>query len=105
MLNQMTEWYMIVENGFGLSVGKSEKYCKRYLPGQICRMYTKTYSDSNYHNIWTSINVSRRLSRLLASKVAAHFGSTYDRQEDADMMKYIDFVKSRSGCDSGGCQN
>lgn len=93
MLNQMVEWYIGIKYNFSVSAGKMGKYSKRYLPDDLYKMYARTYSDSNYINIWESIFTACELFRMLAKEVAGYFNFTYNSQEDENMMKYINQVK------------
>ena len=93
MLNQMVDWYIGIKNDFTVSAGKMGKFYKKYLPANLYEMYTHTYSDSDYNNIWASVFTACELFRLLASEVAIFFDYTYNNEEDENMMKYIYFVK------------
>ncbi|WP_313343186.1 aminoglycoside 6-adenylyltransferase [Sedimentibacter sp.] len=95
MLNQMVEWYIGIKNDFNVSAGKMGKYYKRYLPINLYEMYTLTYSNSDYHNIWESVLTACELFRLLALEVSSFFNYTYNKQEDENMMKYIYFIKNK----------
>ncbi|TAH64431.1 MAG: aminoglycoside 6-adenylyltransferase [Anaerolineaceae bacterium] len=94
MLNQVVEWYIGINNDFNVSAGKMGKYFKRYLPSSLYEMYTRTYSDSNYQNIWEAIFAACELFRVLALEVASYFDYTYNNLEDKNMMKYINQVKN-----------
>ncbi len=95
MLNQMVDWYIGIKNDFKVSTGKMGKYYKKYLPANLYEMYTHTYSDSDYQNIWKSIFTACELFRLLASEVASFFDYIYNNEEDENMMNYIYFVKDK----------
>jgi aminoglycoside 6-adenylyltransferase len=96
MLNQMVQWDIGIKNDFNVSPGKMGKYYKRYLPKELYQQYVKTYNDGDYENIWAAIFTACDLFRSLAKDVAAHFGYTYNRLEDANMMKYIYSVKNKT---------
>lgn len=95
MLNQMVEWYIGVHNDFQVSAGKMGKYFKKYLPENLYDMYAKTYSDSDYCHIWHSVFTACELFRLLASEVAEFFGYVYNEQEDRNIMRYMEQVRSQ----------
>nr|WP_295684515.1 aminoglycoside 6-adenylyltransferase [uncultured Lachnoclostridium sp.] len=96
MLNQMTEWFIGVDIDFTVSSGKMGKYFKRYLPQKLYEMYANTYSDSNYENFWSSIFSACELFRTMADIVAEHFGFRYNRNDDENMMMYLNKVKNNS---------
>lgn len=93
MLNQMVEWSIGIDTGFSVSAGKMGKYFKRHMPRKLYDMYERTYSDSNYDNLWNAVFVACELFRSLAIKVAEHFVYTYNSREDENMMKYLNMVK------------
>jgi aminoglycoside 6-adenylyltransferase len=89
MLNQMVSWYIGVITEFSVSSGKMGKYFKRYLPSELYDQYLKTYSDSNYINLWNSVFTACELFRYLALQVADYFTCTYNQQEDGNMTSYL----------------
>lgn len=97
MLNQMVEWYIGIHNDFQVSAGKMGKYFKRYLPENLYEMYKETYSDSDYRSIWQAVFTACELFRQLAVEVADFFGYAYNRQEDENMMRYMEQVRSQAG--------
>ncbi len=91
-LNDMISWYIGTITDFSVSSGKMGKYFKRYLPKELYEMYTKTYSDSNYDNIWKAIFVSCDLFQALGLKVSEYFGYKYNKQDDSNMRLYLNNV-------------
>jgi aminoglycoside 6-adenylyltransferase len=55
-------------------------------------MYAKTYSDSDYENLWTSVFTACELFRTIAPPVAEHFGYSYNQDEDINMTGYLEKV-------------
>jgi aminoglycoside 6-adenylyltransferase len=96
MLNKMTDWYIGIQTDFAVSTGKMKKYYKKYLPEGIYNLYTNTYSNSDYDNIWASVFSACELFRTLAMVVANYFGYTYNKQEDENMTSYL--VNIRHEC-------
>ena len=94
MLMKMIEWYIGINTNFSLSAGKLGKYYKKYLPKKFYEMYLKTYSDSNYNNLWQSVFIGCELFRNLAKIVSEHFGYTYNQNEDTNMTEYLNKVKN-----------
>jgi aminoglycoside 6-adenylyltransferase len=56
-------------------------------------MYTQTYSDGNYDNVWDSIFVTCELFRISAKDVAEYFSFTYTDDEDINITEYLKHVK------------
>lgn len=89
MLIKMLEWHIGINTNFSVSAGKKGKYFKNYLPDEFYKMYSKTYSDSNYNNLWESVFKACELFRNIALIVSKHFGYTYNKSEDINMMEYL----------------
>jgi len=93
MLHIMINWYIGVNYDFSVSVGTGGKYYKKYLPQDIYSLYTKTYSDSDYNNLWAAIFISCDLFRSIAISVGKHFGFVYNKDNDDNMLDYLNRVK------------
>jgi aminoglycoside 6-adenylyltransferase len=96
MLVKMIDWYIGINNDFSVSVGMSGKYYKNYLTKEMYELYTKTYSDSDYNNIWSAIFISCELFRKIAQPVATHLGYTYNITEDTSIIEYLNKVQKDS---------
>lgn len=94
MLVRMIEWYIGINTDFSVSAGKLGKFFKKYLPKEFYEMYSKTYSDSDYNNLWTSVFISCELFRTIAMTVSEHFGYTYNQSEDTNMTEYLIKIKN-----------
>lgn len=92
-LYDMINFYIGVQHGFDISTGKNGKYFKKYLPPEIYKQYTATFSGSDYADIWASIDVMCGLFHTLAVAVAAHFGFTYRQDEEDGMREYLCLVR------------
>ena len=97
-LTKMIDWYIGINTDSSVSVGMSGKYYKKYLPETIYSLFTKTYSGSDYNDLWTAIFNACELFRIIAPPVGKHFGFAYNQQEDTNMMEYLNWVKA-------SCQN
>ncbi|PKM63275.1 MAG: aminoglycoside adenylyltransferase [Firmicutes bacterium HGW-Firmicutes-21] len=93
MLNQMVDWYIGIKTNFSVSSGKMGKYYKRHLSSHLYDMYAKTYSDSDYDNLWAAVFTACELFRVIATSVAEHFSFTYNKDEEIGIMKYLNWVK------------
>jgi aminoglycoside 6-adenylyltransferase len=92
MLVQMIDWYIGINSDFSVSVGMHGKYYRKYLPPKLYEMYVKTYSDSDYENLWTSVFTACELFRTIAPPVARYFGYSYNQDEDINMTGYLEKV-------------
>ena len=93
MLVKMIDWYIGINTDFSVSVGKSGKYYKKYLPSDLYDLYAKTYSDSNYNNFWSAIFSACELFRTIAPPVAEFLGFAYNQDEEKNIMEYLNKVK------------
>jgi len=88
-LHDMIGWYIGTNYGFNLSVGKDNKYIKRYLSHELYDLYMATYSGSDYPSIWTSVFTVCDLFHTLAVEVAKSFGFTYRQNEEDGIRRYL----------------
>lgn len=93
MLDRVVSWWIGMKHNYQISPGKMGKYFKNHLPETYWEMYKKTYSDSNYDNMWDSIFVTCELFRILAKELAEHFSFTYQEDEDINMTMYLKKVR------------
>lgn len=97
-MTKVIDWYIGINTDFSVSVGMSGKYYKKYLPERLYSLYSKTYSGSDYNDLWVAIFNACELFRIIAPSVGKHFGFTYNQEEDTNMMEYLNRVKA-------SCQN
>lgn len=89
MLVKMLDWYIGINTDFSVSVGMQGKYYKKYLPDGLYRLFAKTYSDSDYNNLWHAVFTACELFRITAPQVAEYFGYIYNKSEDENMTAYL----------------
>ncbi|MBN2851827.1 MAG: aminoglycoside 6-adenylyltransferase, partial [Clostridia bacterium] len=94
MLNQIIEWYIGIKTNFSVSSGKMGKYFKKYLPRIIYEQYSKTYSDSNFKNLWSAIFTACDLFHNLAVQIADYSGYIYNEHDERSMMLFLNKVKN-----------
>jgi aminoglycoside 6-adenylyltransferase len=93
MLTEMTKWYIGVNTDFSISSGKYGKYFKEYLEPELWDMYVKSYSDSNYENLWEALFIAGDLFRVMAQRVGEHFGFEYPYGDDERVTAHLKHVK------------
>lgn len=94
MLVKILEWYIGVITDFTVSAGKKGKFFKKFLPGDIYEMYSKTYSDSDYDNLWEAVFTACKLFRTTAQFVSEKLSYTYNQSEDTNMTDYLLKIKN-----------
>lgn len=95
MLVKMLEWYIGINTDFSVSAGKLGKLFKKYLPDEFYKMYTETYSDSDYNNFWSAIFKGCDLFRTIAPIVSEYFGYIYNQNEDTNITEYLTNIKNK----------
>lgn len=93
-MTKVIDWYIGIHTDFSVSVGMSGKYYKKYLPENLYSLFAKTYSGSDYHDLWSAMFSACELFRSIAPPVGEYFGFAYNQEEDANMMAYLRRVKA-----------
>jgi len=88
-LLKMLTWYFGIKTGFKKSPGKSGKYLKEDVEPDIWKELEKTYSDSNFENIWESLFEAGSLFRRLAKAVAQQFEFQYPQKDDENVSAFL----------------
>ncbi|MEP7137639.1 MAG: aminoglycoside 6-adenylyltransferase [Chloroflexota bacterium] len=93
-LMKMLTWYFGIKTDFKKSPGKSGKYIKGNVEPEIWLDLEKTYSDSNFENIWESLFIMGHLFRHMAKIVAENFGFQYPQEDDNNVSGYLRKIKN-----------
>ena len=96
MLIKMLSWYVGTKHNFSVSVGKSGKYFKKFLPPEIYEKFTKTYSDASYEHIWAAAFEMLYLFGNVARNVAEQLDFVYDEEEEKGIENYMKQVKNNA---------
>lgn len=96
MLVKMIEWYIGINTDFSVSAGKKGKYFKKYLSDNLYEMYSKTYSDGDYNNLWAAVFNACELFRITATDVSEQLKFNYNQSEDINMRDYL--IKVKNNC-------
>lgn len=94
LLNGMIDWHIGTLTGFCVSAGKMGKHYKKYLPPELYELYAKTYSDSDYNNVWTAVFTACELFRTVALSVGNYFGFDYRKYEEDGIIDYLSKIRS-----------
>ena len=93
-LMKMLTWYFGIKTGFKKSPGKFGKYMKKDVEPELWMELEKTYSDSNFDNIWEFLFTMGRLFRRLANEVASAYGFKYPQDDDKRVTEYLWRIKN-----------
>jgi aminoglycoside 6-adenylyltransferase len=88
-LMKMLTWYFGIKTDFKKSPGKFGKYIKNDVEPEIWIELEKTYSDSNFENIWESMFTMGKLFRRIATEVASVYGFQYPQKDDERVTEYL----------------
>jgi aminoglycoside 6-adenylyltransferase len=92
-LEKMLAWYVGVQTDFLGNPGKFGKYLDRYLEPELWDMLQKTYADAGYDNTWDALFTMCALFRLIANRVAEHFGFDYPQGDDDRVSAHLAHVR------------
>jgi aminoglycoside 6-adenylyltransferase len=92
-LMKMLEWYIGIQTDFAKSPGKNGKYFKQYVESELWNMLLMTYSDADYQKTWDALETMCELFRVVAKKVAEHFGFEYVTIEDENVTAHLKHVR------------
>lgn len=85
-------WLVGTQTNFSISVGKSGKYMKQYLPLFLWENYLKTYSNCDGEAIWKAVFLMCDLMDSTALAIAAQLNFHYDLDEAKASRGYLDHV-------------
>jgi aminoglycoside 6-adenylyltransferase len=92
-LTKMLNWWVGVETGFAANPGKFGKYLQRYLAPDLWELLLKTYADASYERTWEALFAMCELFRIIALRVAAHFGFDYPHEDDVRVSAHLRRVR------------
>jgi aminoglycoside 6-adenylyltransferase len=93
-LMKMLTWYFGIKTGFKKSPGKLGKYIKNDVEADVWTVLEKTYSDSNFDNIWESLFTMGKLFRRLGNDVASFYSFKYPQKDDERVTEYLHQIKN-----------
>jgi len=91
-LDKMLEWYIGAKNEFSVSVGMWGKYYKNYLPTDLYKAYSRTYSD--FDNLWAAVFEACDLFRTVAPIVGNHLEFAYNKSDEDNMILCLTKMKN-----------
>ena len=93
-LMKMLTWYFGTKTGFKKSPGKFGKYIKNDIEPELWIKLEKTYSDSNFDNIWKSLFTIGNLFRRIAIEVASVYSFKYPQDDDERVTEYLRRIRN-----------
>jgi len=93
-LMKMITWYFGIKTGFRKSPGKLGKYIRNDVEPEIWMTLEKTYSNSNFDNIWESLFTMGNLFRRISNEVASVYGFQYPQKDDEKVSEYLHRIRN-----------
>ena len=92
-LMKMLSWYVGMKTGFKVSTGKGGKYLEKYVEPELWQLLLKTYAGGSYEQSWQALFAMCELFRVVALRVAEHFGYEYPQGDDERVSAHLWHVK------------
>lgn len=92
-LMKMLDWYIGIKYDFKVSPGKGGKYLERTLEPELWQTLLGTYADGTYEQSWQALFKMSELFRIIAQRVAKHFGYNYPQGDDDRVSAHLRHVK------------
>lgn len=93
MLTLMLGWCAGARHGFAVSVGKSGKYLKKYLPADWYQRLLDTYSGAEPARLWAAVFAALDLFGDAARDVARRLSFSYGADEERAIRRYLEQVR------------
>jgi aminoglycoside 6-adenylyltransferase len=90
----MLGWYVRLDRGFDLCLGKSWKYLQRYLDDSMWSRLMETYNWSDYDAGWNALTAACELFAEVAPAVGKSLGYEYDREEAEASFAFVRHIRS-----------
>jgi len=92
-LMKMLVWHIGIMTRFSRDPGKFGKYFQQYLEPELWKMLQSTYADADYEKNWDALEAMRKLFRIVAVRVAGHFGFDYPYGDDERVSAHLKHVR------------
>lgn len=87
-ISTVLSWKIGIDHGYNFSIGKYNKYIKKYLSENEWDLLMKTYRMDSVDNCWAALDGAHELFRQTSRYVADSLGFTYP-DYDEQVTKYI----------------
>lgn len=94
MLNLMLGWRVGVDTDFSVSVGKSGKYLKNYLPPELYARMLRTYAGGETEQIWDALETMQELFRDCALAVGTALGYEFPRKWHDNVTRFCRHIRT-----------
>ncbi len=89
----MLYWYVGIQTEFEVSIGKANKYLKKYLDLDVWTRLMKTFNMGDYDSAWIALITTCELFEEIAPKVGKTFEYEYNYDEAKKSFAFIKHIK------------
>lgn len=89
----MLSWYAGIDTDFSVSMGKSCKYIKSFLPAEKWEQLLRTYPSGDIDCVWNSFFAAVELFDKTAREVAEKLGFSYRERDGIACTAYAKHIK------------
>ena len=89
MFMKVIEWTVGFENGFGVSLGKSGKFLKKYLSDDLYENVLLTYSNCEPEENWKSLLLLTKIFQQTSNFIAEKLKFLINKIEEQNTMSYL----------------
>ena len=86
---KVIEWTVGIENGFGVSLGKSGKFLKKYLSDDLYEKVLPTYSNCEPEENWKSLLLLTKIFQQTSNFIAEKLRFCINKIEEQNTMSYL----------------
>lgn len=91
-LKKLIDWYIGMNHNWEINTGTVGRWFEELLPNELWESYKKTYSGSDYEEIWSSLMEAGNLARTLGLEIANQLEYTYPIEDDERVVKYLKWI-------------
>jgi len=92
-LLSMISWYVGIKTDFKVSLGKANKYLKKYIDAEFWDLLMQTYHTSDYESAWNALIITCELFEKAATIVGEALGFQYNYDEAKKSFDFIRHIK------------
>jgi len=89
MFVKVIEWKLGIENEFAVSLGKSGRFLKAWLPADLYEKVLLTYTNTDPGENWKALLLLAELFQQTSGFVAAGLGFRLNKMEEQNTMNYL----------------
>ncbi len=89
----MLSWHVGIQTDFKVSLGKANKYMKKYIEAELWNSLMQTYNTSDYESAWNALIITCELFENIAPRMGKALGYEYNLTEAKKSFDFIRHIK------------